>query len=110
MVNEYTSKLVFHIPHYAWENESLVEVDYKSFKKNFCGRLLDEGFTSWCTTSARGYYKGREAEEELLTLFCNDNAEAAISAFKTAVSESKSILRQEEYAYEHNGVLYVGEF
>ena len=106
----YQTKLVLHIPHYAWENERLVKIDHASFKAYIGEQLTKVGIISWYTTMACGYYKGREFDEELLTVFCDESMKDDITEiFKHAYFDMRALMRQEAFAYECNGTLCITE-
>lgn len=104
----YRTKLVLHIPHYAWENEQLVEIDHARFKEYLYEQLTGMGLISWYSTDARGYYKGREFAEELLTIFCDESVKDEVTeVFCRTYFALREVMRQEAFAYECDGVLYV---
>ena len=108
MVQCYRVKLVLHIPHYAWENDQLVKIDYTYFKEYLYKQFEEIGLMSWYSTDARGYYKGREFAEELLTVFCHKEIrDVVIDVFRRTYFELRAVMRQEAFAYECSGVLYV---
>ena len=76
MVQCYRVKLVLHIPHYAWENDQLVKIDYTYFKE----------------------YLYKQFEEIGLIV---------IDVFRRTYFELRAVMRQEAFAYECSGVLYV---
>ena len=102
----YTNKLVLHIPHYAWENEQLIKINYEHFKQKLYNDLMQAGVDSWYTTAAKGFYKGRGYDEELLTVFCDENVLTIVDIFVQSYIDAK-YMRQEAFAYECNGVLIV---
>lgn len=106
---EYNAKLVFHIPCKAWDN-GLTDIDYKAFKQILLNDLAAIGLTNSYTVSAAAYYKGREYEELLLTVFCeNQYKDKAAETFRQAFRRHNDIMRQEAFAYECNGNLTVEE-
>lgn len=108
MEKSYNTKLVLHIPRFAWENDRLVDIDYPQLKKRVFGRLITLGITGWYTTDSVGYYKGRGYDQELLTVFCAESeADAVIGAFREAFFETRDTMRQEAFAYERDGALIV---
>ena len=108
MMQRYKEKLVLHIPHYAWENEQLVKIDYASFKEYLYEQLKEIGLISWYSADARGYYKGREYDEELLTVFCDEPMrDTIIEVFERTYFDLRDLMRQEAFAYECDGTLHV---
>lgn len=105
----YEMKLTLHIPLYSWNGE-LTPIDAESFKEKLIARFKVIGIDSFYFTSATGYYKGRGYNEALLTVFCEkDKAERVVEIFKQVYNENNHIMKQESFAYEMNGVLYVVE-
>lgn len=106
---EYSVKLVFHIPCKAWDN-GLIDVDYNTFKQILLENLSAIGLVNSYTVSATGHYKGREYDELLLTVFCeNQYKDKAIEIFRQAFHKHNDFMQQEAFAYEHNDTLTVEE-
>lgn len=104
---DYNAKLTFHIPCAAWSN-GLIEINYKAFKQYLLEGLAAIGLTSLYSVQAKGYYKGREYDEILLTVFCKEqDCDAAAEVFRQTFRVHNDLMRQEAFAYECNGVLVV---
>ncbi len=104
---EYKTKLVFHIPCATWNN-GLIPVNYNAFKQILLEAFAEIGLTSLYTVSAKGYYKGREYDEILLTVFSSlRGANAAVNAFRKCFKERNNLMKQEALAFERDGVLIV---
>ena len=97
----YDKKLVLHIPHFAWIDLNLIEVNHVSFKEALYKGFEQIGVSSWYSTMVNGAYKGREYEEENLTIYCDSIVvNDIISEFLDIVRMHHFELRQELYAYE----------
>lgn len=104
---EYKTKLVFHIPCAAWNN-GLIAVNYNAFKQALIKAFAEIGLTSLYSVTVKGYYKGREYDEILLTVFSNlRGANAAVNAFRKCFEEHNDMMKQEAFAFERDGVLTV---
>ena len=102
----YGIKLMFHIPHFAFVDGVLIGIDYTSFKEMLSERFVKIGVSSWYSSLVKGIYKGREYDEEILTVYCVDDIDTAIiNEFITGVSMFHHELRQEYYAYEKDDIL-----
>ena len=108
MVYRLDSKIVLHIPHFAVVDESLVAVDYHGFLSRLEGALMDFGMDSWYISNALSCYKGKVFDESLLTVFASgDYADCIIDIFKEVIEECKDEMKQEAYAYEDSGKLFI---
>lgn len=104
------TKLVLHIPHFAWEDGTLVPIDHLLFNRKLYAVLQEIGVDSWYVTKAQGFYKGRDYEEELLTVFCHGkDADAIADRFCMGFLENRDLMQQEAFAYERNGQLVIVE-
>lgn len=103
---ERSTKLVFHIPYYAWADRKLTAVDGRGFKLDFISHLQNRGVFTFYFTEAGIYYNGREYKEELMTIFCDeDSANDYIDVFERLTEIWADELRQEVYLYELNNTL-----
>ncbi len=99
--------MILHIPHYKWDGK-LISIDYLSFTKRIISRLAETGIEGGYRIAAKGYFKGRSYDEDLLTVYCTDDqAEKVVSIFRQVYNEANDIMQQECFAYEHNGKMYV---
>lgn len=104
----FDTKIVLHIPHFAFSDGGLVEIDCYGFCKALCERMNGNGITDWYETNAFGRYKGRRYDQELWTLFVRpDQKDVVLESFREMFSEWNDVLQQEAFAYELNGVLHV---
>lgn len=102
----YANQIAFHIPHYAWADEKLVPIDYKMFKKAILDSLAEHRVNGAYSSPATGYYKGREYEEEILTVYTDASVMAdIISSFGNLCDQFKAEMMQEQFAVEVNGEL-----
>lgn len=107
-VHKYGTKLVLHIPHFKWQDGRLVAIDYAGFKGLLEEGLAKSGAESWYCSMVRANYRGREYDEELITVFVDSvSADSVVRVFKEAVSQKAHELQQEAYAYEINHELFV---
>lgn len=109
MEKAYSIKLTLHIPHFAWEDGVLVEIDHYGFCEALAARLNAAGITDWYEIYASGRYKGRRYDQELWTLFfCEQELyDTAVDLFEKIFREWNDVMQQESFAYEQNGTLFV---
>ena len=106
----YTEKLVLYVPCYAWDGEKLIDIDYRSFEVDLYEAFEQIGLVSWSCQHSRGVFKGREYDQETLTIFSDETLKSNIIAeFKRLLKIYHSELRQEAYAYEDNNSLVIIE-
>lgn len=98
-------KYVLHIPCCKWDNGKYEPVDAAAVVDILGRKLSEYGIDSMYYDKTMGRYKGREYEQLLVTVFCNEVDVGKI--FLEICRESD--LQQEAYAYEYNGKLYVCE-
>lgn len=103
------NKIIFHIPEKTWMDNTLVDIPAKRLIKSLTNRLQDTGCVSFYATQAESFYKNRTYPEKLITLYCPENYEQVINAFKAWFKENNSELHQESFAYEYNNLLYIEE-
>ncbi len=104
---EYSEKLTLHIPHFRWDG-SLIPVDYLSFMRDVVSRLEGAGIEGCYAVTATGYYKGRSYEEDLLSVCCaREQADTVVSIFTQAYVAGNTVMRQESFAYEQGGRMFV---
>lgn len=101
-------KLTFHIPHVAFENNQYTNIPYEDFEITFGEKLTAIGIEGYNIISATGFYKGRKYPQDLLSVFCTfEQQKDVISAFKNTLTNYHHKMKQEAYAYEHDGVLSI---
>ena len=106
----YTEKLVLYVPCYAWDGEKLIGIDYRSFKADLYMAFEQIGLVSWSCQTSKGVFKGREYDQETLTIFSEEVLKSNIIAeFKRLLKIYHGELRQEAYAYEDNDSLVIIE-
>ena len=86
-------RLAFHIPHVAYINGDFYPIPYAEFEEAFGDALVDLGVEGWHIIEATGVYKGRRYKQDILVVFCNYD------------EQKSSDMMQEQFAYEHDGVL-----
>lgn len=103
-------KLSFHIPHVAFIDGRFIDVPYDEFEDAFGMKLVEAGIDAWHITASVGIYKGRKYEQDILSVFCEaDDKANVINAFIATIKAHHIMMRQEAYAYEHNGRLQLIE-
>jgi len=106
----YTEKLVLYVPCYAWDGEILIGIDYRSFKADLYKAFEQIGLVSWSCQTSKGVFKGREYNQEVLTIFSEEVLKSnIISEFRRLLKIYHGELRQEAYAYEDNNSLVIIE-
>lgn len=104
----FETKLVLHIPHYAWINDEITKINYHLFKELLTRHLAMKNILAWNISLSTGCYKGRDYEQELLTVFCHaDVAKDIIAIFYDVYNANNNIMHQESFAYEYNSKLIV---
>ena len=104
----YANRIAFHIPHYAFVEEKLMPIDYKAFRKSILDSLAEHRVNGAYCTVATGYYKGREYEEEILTVYTDASVMAyIISGFGNLCDQFKAEMMQDQFAVEVNGEMLI---
>lgn len=99
------NKISFHIPGFKFVDGKMLNVYIGEFKEALSKELSAISVEAFFSEKAVGYYKGREYPQEIITVFYND--EDVLSCFINAVSRMREALKQESFAYELNGTMYV---
>ena len=99
-------KYVLHIPLSKYENDELVSIDIDSILDELIANLNQNSFY---ITKVESYYKNRQYDELLITIFTDGN-DAIEDIFKNWFLKNNNILKQEEYAYEINNNLIIEKF
>lgn len=103
---EEMSRVVFHIPHFAYVENHLVGVYYEGFKKELEAKMADMGLRGWYYLDAKGAFYNRIYNEELLVFLGESQVvKDVISLFKETVKTWAKELLQEQYCYELNNQL-----
>lgn len=101
-------KLTFHIPHVAFENNQYTSIPYEDFEISFGEKLTEIGIEGYHIIFATGFYRGRKYPQDLLSVFCTfEQQKEVVTAFKNTVENHHNKMKQEVYAYEHDGVLSI---
>lgn len=95
------SRVVFHIPHYAYVDGKPFGVYYEAFQRDLEEQLSKLGVSGWYYVEARGAYCGRNYREDLL-IFLGESqiVQSVIDLFRQTVKLWDGELRQEQYCYE----------
>ncbi|MBE6494628.1 MAG: hypothetical protein E7Z84_08515 [Methanosphaera stadtmanae] len=106
---ELDEKYVLHIPSHKYEDGKLLNITTTSHINDLMDKLNNEGYTSFYKTDVKGYYKTRCFDEILITIFTSkkENKKSPKDIFRQWFKEHNSILKQESWAYEHNGTLFI---
>lgn len=101
-------KLTFHIPHFAFESNQYTTIPYEDFENAFGENLTEIGIEGYHIISSIGVYKGRKYPQDLLSVYCTfEQQKDVISAFKNTLMNYRHKMKQEAYAYEHDGVFSI---
>ena len=108
---ELDTKYVFHIPIYKYIKGSLILIEYEEILDDLIDSFNQNGYDSLYLTKVRGFYKSREFDELLITIFISSNQdnESPEAIFKEWFMENNDILEQEAFAYECNGSMFIEE-
>lgn len=99
--DEEMSRVVFHIPHFAYVENHLVGVYYEGFKKELEAKMADMGLRGWYYLDAKGAFYNRIYNEELLVFLGESQVvQSVASLFRETVKAWAEELMQEEYCYE----------
>ena len=91
-------KYVFHIPLYKFVCEKLVSIEMDDILDELISEFEKNGFDSLYITKVNSYYKARQFDEILITVFCNDSR--ACEIFEAWFRRYNDVLAQEAFAYE----------
>ncbi len=104
-------KYVLHIPEYKFTANQLIKLELDKPLDDLKSRLEQNGYENFYLSKIKGFYKNREYDEIIITLFIaeiNDQTlpdEIFIEWFK----DNNEILKQESLAYEINNSLFIEE-
>lgn len=102
-------KALLYIPLMAWENGELKKIDISEEIGELASMLSEAGIKSFYKTKAKGFYKDRAYPEELLTVFGEEETALDANAFIAWNKKHKEKLKQEAFAYESDGQLFILE-
>lgn len=98
---EEMSRVVFHIPHYAYVDGRAIGVYYEEFQREFEVKMSVLGVSGWYLLESRGVYNGRSHKEDLLVFLGESQVvKDVISLFRETVKAWDEELKQEKYCYE----------
>ena len=106
---ELQEKLVLHIPEERWCVDHLESIVSGHAFDDLIDTLENSGVISLYSQNAMGFYKGNWYHEILFTIFCEKRgkASAVVEIFDNWFRSNNGVLKQEAFAYEWNGTLYV---
>ena len=102
-----TNQISFHIPGFKYIEGKMLNIYLDDFKALLNSELKKVGIEAFYAEKAVGYYKGREYQQEIITVFFNK--EDVLGCFARTVYSMRDSLNQEAYAYELNGKMYIYE-
>ena len=102
-----TNKISFHIPGFKYIEGKILNIYLDDFKAVLNKEFEKVGIEAFYALKAVGYYKGREYRQEIITVFFDK--EDVLGCFARTVYSMRDSLKQESYAYELNGTMYVYE-
>ena len=100
-----TNKISFHIPGFKYIEGKMLNIYLDDFKAVLNKELKKNGIEAFYALKAVGYYKGREYPQEIITVFFDK--EDVLGCFARTVYSMRDSLKQEAYAYELNGAMYI---
>lgn len=96
-------KYVLHVPCVKWVDGKYLPIDALDVVDKLSRCLSQYDIDALYYEKAIGRYNGREYEQILVTVFCN---EVNVGKLFLDICRERN-LQQEAYAYEHNGILYI---
>ena len=104
-------KYVLHIPVHKYEDKKLTRTNIEEPLEKLIQQLHDNGYTSFYKTKVTGYYKNREFEEILFTIFTSSHSanKKPSQIFSDWFNDNNHLLGQESFAYEENDSLVIKE-
>ncbi len=100
-------KYAFHIPLYKFVSGKLVPIEIEDILDELVSQFDDNGFHSLYITRINSYYKKRQFDELLITIFSNDNLPCEI--FGQWFRRHNDVLSQEAFAYEIGNAMVIEE-
>ena len=104
---ELDKKYVFHIPIYKFLKIGLIPIEYEEILDVLIGRFNQNGYDSLYITEVKGFYKSREFDELLITIFTSSHDSLLEYIFESWFIENNDVLEQEAFAYECNNSMFV---
>ncbi len=91
-------KYAFHIPLYKYVSGGLVMIEIDDILDELISEFNHSGFGSMYVTKINSYYKKRQFDEIVITVFSNDDLPCEI--FGAWFRRHNDVLDQEAFAYE----------
>lgn len=104
---ELDKKYVFHIPVYKFLKMGLIPIEYEEILDVLIDWFNQEGYDSLYITEVKGFYKSREFDELLITIFTSSYDDLPQHIFEYWFIENNDVLGQEAFAYECNNSMFV---
>ena len=106
---ELDKKYVFHVPIYKFFKMGLIPIEYEEVLDVLIDRFNQDGYGSLYITEVKGFYKSREFDVLLITIFTSSYDDLPELIFKNWFIENNDVLGQEAFAYECNNSMFVEE-
>ena len=101
-------KFLFHIPKVAYVNEEYISISYERFEDALGMKLKEIGIIAWYKLSSTGFFKGRCYPQDVMVVYCDESEVVAVSdVYKNVCREMADVMKQEQFAYEHNDELII---
>ena len=100
-------KYVFHIPLYKYVSEELLEIEIDEILDELIGEFSQNGFDSLYISKINSYYKTRQFDEILITIFGSD--ERPLEIFDSWFRKHNDVLAQEAFAYEIGNSMVIND-
>lgn len=98
-------KFSFHIPLYKHVSGELVSIEIDDMLEELIAEFGDNGFEGLYITKINSYYKTRQFDELLITIFSNDDMPCEI--FGNWFRRHNDVLSQEAFAYEIGNAMII---
>ena len=101
-----TQKYVLHIPEYKHENNQTAYIKNIDEIIEKLTRKLEEKSYSYYIIDAHAQYNGRKYTEKLINIYSQEK-KTIPKIFEEWFKSNNSYLKQESFAYEENGKLFI---
>ena len=98
-------KYVFHIPLYKYVSDELLEIEIDEILDELISEFSCNGFDSLYISRIDSYYKNRQFDEILITIFSSD--EMPLEIFDAWFRRHNDVLAQEAFAYELGNTMVI---